>query len=249
MKFDVVLGNPPYSLAGNKKGKKGRTINLYPEFYQQAVELGDNVAMIVPDSHRQDTPFNKFIRDNTNKIIPISETAFEARVKTWCLVKDGSDTNVDHIDWADLHQLPEQKVLWAKGKINVTTESKYLEDKGKGPYTVFHKINMKGLHQSKTNLDIPPARLFPSEGYAVLLPQQMQDKGWTASEIVKCDGTQAAAAGVTIVFVSSQEEGKYLIDYMKQESFVKQALSYCIGMRNMTLGALQRINMDDYSFR
>jgi hypothetical protein len=247
VRFDAVVGNPPYSLAGNKTGKKGRAKNLYPEFYEKAIEIADHVSMIVPDTHRQHITFNKFIRENTNKIIPVDESAFNVNISTWCLIKDNTGTNVDDIEWADLHEIPEQKVRWAKGKINVTTENNLLIDTP-GPYTVFHKINLKGLHQSKTDIEISKLKLFPVDGYAVIMPQQMQNHGWSATDIIKCDGTQAATNGVNLAFVNTKQEAEYLIDYMKQEEFIEQALLHCGGMRNMTLGALQKINMDDYAY-
>ena len=246
-KFNAVVGNPPYSLAGNKSGKKGRAKNLYPDFYMKAVELADNVSMIVPDTHRQHISFNEFIRKNTNKILPVDDSAFDVNIATWCLVKDGSDTNVDHIEWADLHELPEQKVKWAKGKINVTTEAELLADTG-STYTVFHKINLKGLHQSKTDIKVSKLKLFPVDGYVVIMPQQMQNNGWSDTAIIKCDGTQAATNGVNLAFLPTKEEAEYLVEYMKKENFIQQALTHCGGMRNMTLGALQKINMDDYAY-
>ena len=245
MRFDSIMGNPPFSLAGNKTGKKGRAKNLYPAFYEMATQIADSVAMIVPDTRRQHIAFNKFIRANTNRIIPIDDSAFGINMSTWCLIKDNSDTTIADIDWADLYEIPDQKVRWAKGKINVTTESNLLEDR-KGPYTVFHKINTKGLHQSKTDIQFSKVKLFPANGYVVIMPQQIQDRGWSATEIVKCDGAQAATNGVNLAFVDTRDEAERLVEYMKERGFVEQALSHCGGMRNMTLGALQRINMDDY---
>lgn len=247
MKFSAVVGNPPYSLAGNKTSKKGRAKNLYPDFYKKAVEIADTVAMIVPDTHRQHIPFNNFIRKNTNKILPIDDSVFDVNISTWCLIKDNSGTNVDHIEWADLHEIPEQKVKWAKGKINVTTENNLLVDKP-GPFTVFHKINGTGLIQTTTDVEMSKLKFFPSKGYAVIMPQQIQNSGWTATAIVECNGKQAATNGVNIAFVDTLEEAEYLVEYMKQPRFVEQALAHCGGMRNMTLGAMQKINMDDYAF-
>ena len=247
MRFDVVVGNPPYSLAGNKTGKKGRSKNLYPDFYKKAVELSDNVSMIVPDTHRQHISFNEFIRENTNKIVPVDESAFDVNIAIWCLIKDNSDTTVDNIIWADLYEIPDQKVKWAKGKVNVTTESELLNDTGSA-YTVFHKVNLKGLHQSKTDIEFSKIKLFPVDGYVVIMPQQMQNHGWSNTAIVKCDGTQTATNGVNLAFVTTKEEAEYLVEYMKKETFIEQALTHCGGMRNMTLGALQKINMDDYAY-
>jgi desulfoferrodoxin (superoxide reductase-like protein) len=245
MKFDVVVGNPPFSLAGNKTGKKGGAKKLYPAFYEKAVVIADNVAMITPNTQRQHISFNKFIRANTNKIIPIDDSAFSVNISTWCLIKDNSNTNVDHIEWADLYEMPDQKVRWAKGKVHVTHDSNLLEDR-KGPYTVFHKVNLKGLHQSKTDIEFSKLKLFPENGYAVIMPQQIQDRGWSATEIVKCDGAQAATNGVNLAFVDTRDEAEHLVEYMKGKRFVEQALSHCGGFRNMTLTALKKINMDDY---
>lgn len=246
-KFDVVVGNPPYSLAGNKSGKKGRAQNLYPKFYEKAIEIADYVSMIVPNTSRQNyCSFNSFVREHTNKIILIDDGVFNVNISTWCLIKDRSETNVNDIDWADLHELPEQKVKWAKGKVNVTTESHLLEDIG-GDYTVFHKVNASGLHQSSTQ-SIPESKLFPSYGYVVIMPQQIQDYGWSNTAIVKCNGRQAATNGVNLAFVETIEEANYLVEYMKSTEFVEQALNFCGGMSNMTLGAMQRINMDDYAY-
>lgn len=248
MKFNVILGNPPFSLAGNKTGKKGRAKNLYPDFYKKAVDLADHVCMIVPDTHRQNTKFNEFIRANTNKIMPISDDVFDVNINTWCLIKDGSDTNVDEIPWSDLHEMPEQKVVWAKGKVNVTNEKEVLENKP-GPYTVYHKVNGSGLQQSTTDNIISDAKLFPNKGYAVIMPQQIQNHGWTRTEIVKCNGKQVATNGVNLAFVDTKKEAEYLVEYMKIDEFVNQALEHCGGMRNMTLGAMQKIDMISYDFK
>ena len=247
VQFDAIVGNPPYSLAGNKTGKKGRAPNLYPAFYKMATAMADTVIMIVPNTSRQHTIFNSFIRENTNKIMPVDDGTFDVNISTWCLIKDNSETNVEHIDWADLKELPEQKVKWAKGKVNVTTEKHLLTDTP-GPYTVYHKINGKGLTQSTTSENISALKFFPQDGYAVIMPQQIQRDGWTNTEIVICDGTAVATNGVNLAFVDTHEEAKYLTEYMKTPEFVSQALGACGGMNNMTLGAMKSIRMDNYDY-
>lgn len=247
-KFTAVVGNPPYSLAGNKTGKKGRAKNLYPDFYEKACEIADHVSMIVPNTSRQNIAFNSFVRENTNKILPIDDSAFGVNISTWCLIKDNSETTVDHIDWADLQEIPEQKVRWAKGKVNVTTEKSLLTD-APGPYTMYHKINTTGLISTTTNLPVSKLKLFPETGYVVIMPQQIQTQGWSNTTIVKCTGNQAATNGVNLAFMDTLEEAKYLVEYMKTPEFVEQALSFCGGMRNMTLGALQKINMTSYDIK
>jgi hypothetical protein len=246
--FDTVIGNPPFSLAGNKKGKKGRAKNLYPDFYEKAISIAKNVAMIVPNTEKQLISFNSFIRENTNKIINIPDGTFPINISTWVLIKDNSETDVNHIDWVDLQKMPKQKVLWAKGKINVTTDHELLVDQTDGIYRIIHKINRTGLISSNTSRYIDHRKLFPQQGYAVIMPQQIQSTGWSATKILKCTGKEAATNGVNIAFVDSYEEATYLVEYMKTEKFVKQALRNCGGMNNMTLGAMQRIDMSDYMF-
>jgi hypothetical protein len=247
MKFDVVVGNPPFSLAGNKTGKKGRSRNLYPEFYQKSIEMAKFVAMIVPNTSRQNISFNQFIRKHTNKIVTISDSVFAVNISTWCLIKDGSSTNVNHIDWVDQQTFPTQKITWAKGKINVTTEKHLLVNKP-GKFIVYHKVNGKGLQETTTNENISELKLFPNKGYAVIMPQQIQKTGWTKTAIVKCNGNQAATNGVNIAFVATRKEAEYLVEYMKSPTFVSQALSNCGGMNNMTLTAMKKIDMSDYDF-
>lgn len=247
MNFDVVVSNPPFSLAGGKTGKKGRAKNLYPAFYEKAIQLGAFVAMIVPNTSRQNVSFNSFIREHTNKIMLIDDSVFNVNISTWCLFKDGSDSVINNVQWADLQEFPEQKVIWAKGKINVTTEKHLLQD-APGAFTVFHKVNAKGLHETTTNITIADAKLFPSSGYAVIMPQQIQKYGWTNIAIVECNGKQAATNGVNIAFVKTREEAEYLVEYMKSSKFISQALANCGGMNNMTLTAMKKIEMNDYEF-
>jgi hypothetical protein len=247
-KFDVVIGNPPFSLAGNKKGKKGRARNLYPDFYEKAVRIANTVAMIVPNTEKQHITFNTFIRKHTNDIIRIPDGTFPINISTWILIKNGSKNNVDHINWMDLQKLPKQKVRWGKGKINVTNDKNLLVNNSSGVYTVIHKINRSGMIVTKTSERVDQRKLFPHDGYAVIMPQQIQTTGWSATEIVKCTGKEAATNGVNIAFVDSYEEAEYLIGYMKNREFIDQALNNCGGMNNMTLGAMQRIDMKEYKF-
>lgn len=252
VKFDAIIGNPPYSLAGNKTGKRGRAVTLYDKFYKKSVELSSIVYMIVPDTSRNTQSFNNFIQniDNCNKVIPIDDNVFDINQKVWCLVKDKNCKSpkaikIEDVKWIP-NEFPKQRVQWSKGKLNVTGNRNLLKNI-EGEYTVYHKINGKGCIKYSSEF-IDPKKCFPSDGYAVIMPQQIQKNGWTRTDIIKCDGKQSAMNGVNLAFVKTKEEAEYLVKYMKSDKFINQALSYCGGQNNVKLGTLKLINMDDYEF-
>ena len=61
MKFDVIIGNPPYQEMGNNK-------KLYPLFYVNALSMGECVEMIFPTAWQEPKNTNGLQLTNTKEI-------------------------------------------------------------------------------------------------------------------------------------------------------------------------------------
>jgi len=246
MKFNVGLGNPPFSVP-NKKTGRGGTRSLYPDFYARAVDCCESVAMIMPSTHnRVAKEHNDKLRETANQIHHIDPKLFPTVARDmWYVISDGSNSKPD-VDW--LFDGENNNTLeLAKGKLHVTADKALLtrDTKNENDVTVYHKVTGKtGLvtkycEQHKVGL----GKRFPNTGYAVLMPQQLTKKGWPATFIVKCDGNQAAMNGMNIAFLENKKEAQRLDAYMKTPDFINSALKYVGGMGNMTLAAMKRVNM------
>jgi len=157
MKFDIIVGNPPYN--DNNKGGAKRWV-LWAEFVKKANELSDVVAMVVPQSITSPGQF-KLIRDNA-VLIDIGIDEYFDVGSTFCyfitdknkkdstvkiITKDNEfdlNTNdidfipytvtqetIDQIDWLNNRA----KRTWKRGELH-TSNKELFEDDGK--YDVFH---------------------------------------------------------------------------------------------------------------
>ena len=101
MKFDFVVGNPPFSTTNEGKQSGKRSVVLYPEFFKKSVALADCVAMIMPDtSNYVASAHNDFLIETNAKAFGISENmhAFMGIIiKTWFVVYNKSDTTPSNI--------------------------------------------------------------------------------------------------------------------------------------------------------
>jgi DNA (cytosine-5)-methyltransferase 1 len=90
VKYDLVVGNPPYKKVTNnkdllKKYKNGvfnqNTNNLFSFFIEKALSIGDNVAFIIPKSLINSPEFDLtrtlLLKYNLNKIVDYGEKAFK----------------------------------------------------------------------------------------------------------------------------------------------------------------------------
>ncbi len=248
--FNVTLGNPPFSLTANKKGKKGGSSKLYDKFFAKAVETSEAVAMIMPTTDKwMRSKHNDLIRKTASHIEYISSDTFNTvHIPMWYVIVDSSDNTPD-IAWPGYDPLPKQLYFWAKGKVS-SSNSELVERKVRrsdNDIAVYHKINsINGLVMGYTNKkNIKPTKLFPDTGYAVLMPQQINvNRGWTNTKIVKCNGMQAGMNGMNIAFVNSKKEAVELVELMKTQEFIDQAVKNMGGMNNMTLNAMMSIDME-----
>jgi site-specific DNA-methyltransferase (adenine-specific) len=66
MKFDVIVGNPPYNDSNNGN------IPIYPQFVQKSLELADNVAMVIPSAFAVSNERNG---DKVRKLVATKQTS------------------------------------------------------------------------------------------------------------------------------------------------------------------------------
>ena len=245
MEFDVVVGNPPFSKVSKATGR-GRGKDLYPIFFERAIDMAPVVAMIMPSTHdRVFAKHNALLRQVANKIIHIDPSTFSKIVRdVWYVIKDNSGSKPD-IEWL-FDDSDKNDIDFAKGKLNVTTDKHMLgrTKERKCDITIYHKITGSGLVTNYCKaIEVPQMKLFPSSGWAVLMPQQITKNGWPKVEIVKCVGNQAAMNGVNIAFFKTKKEAQSLVEYMSTDQFILSALRYVGGMGNMTKTAMNNIDM------
>jgi hypothetical protein len=247
MHFTVTLGNPPFSDTGEKKQGRGRTKNLYPEFYRWAIEHSDVVAMIMPMTHNKImTSHNSLLRE-ANDIVPVDNTVFKGvNMDMWTVYAGTGRKKKFQFNWKDL--MEEKNDVFFKGKLNVGTQNYMLgrEKQKRGDATIFWKVTKQGVtvryHPKK---EIPDSWFLPATGYCVLMPQQIQKYGWSETVIVKMDGNQVGGNGMSIAHFETKKEAKAFVEYMKTDSFVDQAHKVVGGQGCMTMGALRMIDLSN----
>jgi hypothetical protein len=244
-KFDVVIGNPPFSMV-NKSTGKGRGIDLYPGFYEKSVKSADTVIMIMPSTHdRVFKKHNDFLKETANIIEHIDPKAFPTVARDmWYVIKNNSNLKPTNINWV-FADGPGNDINFDKGKINITADSAILnrDTYEENDITIYRKLTgKKGLEKlyCKPN-EIKTCKLFPKQGFAVLMPQQISKDGFKAVELVECSGKEAATNGMNIAFFDTKEAATSFMNYTKTKEFIKEAYKYVGGMGNMTKTAMQSI--------
>lgn len=247
MKFDLVIGNPPFSDTGDKQQGRGRTKNLYPEFYKWAVDHADTVAMIMPQTNSKIMKDHNDLIREADDIVVIDPNVFEGvNISMWTVYSGTGQKNKFKFEWKGSFE--EKNDIFFKGKLNVGTQKHMLqrEKKRRGDATIFWKVTKSGVtvryHSRK---EIKKSWLLPSSGYCVLMPQSIQKYGWSETEIVKMDGNQVAGNGMSIAHFKTKKAAKEFVEWMKTDSFIDQALKVVGGMGCMTMGALRTIEIPD----
>jgi hypothetical protein len=225
MKFDVVVGNPPFSKVGDGKqaGKRGQ--ELYAQFYAWAIENSSMVAMVMPTTEKKvQKNHNQLLRSTANVIKHIDPDVFPGIVMPMWYVISVKDNPVKqtNIVWT-LDGTVGNNIPWVKGSVNMTAHKNLVGDhlghakpQKKSDILIYHKVNVThGLVSLYCDSKyVSQSALFPASGYAVLMPQTFNDTGWSQTEIVKCNGQQAAFNGMNIVFVKTKSQAEKLIEFM-----------------------------------
>lgn len=241
----VVLGNPPFSNTGDKKQGRGRTKNLYPEFYKWAVDHADTTAMIMPQTNGKNMKEHNDLIREADDIVPIDPKLFPSiNMSMWTVYSGTNQKNKFEFEWKG--SLKQKNDIFFKGKLNVGSQKHMLqrEERKQGDVTIFWKVIKSGVSiRYHSRKEIKKSWLLPSSGYCVLMPQSIQKYGWSETEIVKMDGNQVAGNGMSIAHFGTKEEAKAFVEWMQTDSFIDQAHKVVGGMGCMTMGALRTIEI------
>lgn len=255
-KFDLVIGNPPFSLGrADGKGGKNKSDILYVQFFNMALTLSDNVAMIMPSTK------NKKMKEhnaNLSKVCTgyrdITPEEFPGpTIDMWYIlaIKDATKEPIPF----SIATESQNNITWGRGKVDMfehknTMRSLGFEDNFIGfstkqnqtDVTLYHTVNeTKGLvTYFVPDETIPKNKRFPNTGFVVLIPQTITDNGWSKTEIVKCEG-QASLLNIKTVFFNNQEDAKRFVEFMKTREFIDGAIKVRAGFNQLTLSGLRSI--------
>jgi hypothetical protein len=160
LKFDVVVGNPPFSKANEGKAHT-KKVNLYPEFFSIALNLSRFILMIMPRTDNQvQQSHNKQIVENVTEIIEIDDDVFNIATSVWCLVVDKSKKKkIEDFTNKEI----KNDIKWVKGRL--TSSSKDWEtDSG---YDVIHSVQKSGPVILKTD-KLKKTAVLPTTGFLVV---------------------------------------------------------------------------------
>ncbi len=256
MKFDFVVGNPPFS-DGRPDGKGGKSSNdiLYVKFFNKARELANNIAMILPSTlNKQMKEHNLVLSEVVTDYREISKEEFPGPTIDMWYVICLANAPVKSIPFT-ISDVPKNNIIWGRGKLDMYEHKNNAKAAGYGEgfigYTeqtnaddvkVYHKITKSnGLEMYYVpNILVPTKKRFPSSGFVVLVPQTMTDAGWVSTEIVECCG-QAAFLNLKTVFFDTYDDAKRFQEFMQTEEFIDGAKKVRAGFNQLTIAGLQSI--------
>lgn len=185
MKFDVVIGNPPFSKAN--AGKTNGTSNkpkLYPEFYKKSVEMASIVAMVMPDT----TKATVLLKNHNDFIM---KTAYHIGDVTQSQQKEMGVQQKMFVVFYDKNK----KANVANHFLSVDYQNTIPFKKGKGgtsytnPTIVVNKMVRAVLVDGADVIqvgDIKPSSIVKS-AYAVVLGIRLNEKGFNV-DIIQPNG-------------------------------------------------------------
>ena len=244
MKFDVVVGNPPFSVTtpGKKVGK--RSIALYPTFFRRAVHNANCVAMVMPDTTTYvASEHNTFLVSSRAKSFVISQSYHKQMgiiIKTWYVIVDKSDTVPSNIKFTA--KLDNENVLpIQKGKINLsTTEHRAIQD-DVFSVPVIKAMTLKAMEIRFIRESDSKFRLQPGQ-FAVVFPLCVKDRGWARCEVVEGYG-QCFNINTFYIVTNTKDHALQMKDVICSQSFVDQAVQLSGNCGTMGLGKFKKIKI------
>ena len=243
MKFDLVIGNPPFSeMQTSESGWGGKTI-LYPRFFKLATEISDAGAMIMPPTRVNYALRKKHIeviKSVAHKIVDVSEEERQnmgVGTDMWT-VYWGSEGNVDE-HFTEIP--PKKEVDWNQGKIPFGFATMSKEKTATHNIPAIKSVWRDGPAHIYTNVNKP----MPKTGWYLLLNIEVDEvKGFNTS-VVKLDGTIQLGSNVRYMRFETKKDAMRLESKMNSPDVIAQLVKAAGNIRKaVSLGTLRGIILD-----
>ena len=244
MKFNIIVGNPPFSKTnpGKTAGKKG--VNLYPFFYQRMLELADIVCMIMPETSNQSSGLhNETIKSSAHFIKHITPEEFPGPgIKMWTVYYDkNKPSDVDNF-FANFTE--SNTIAFKKGSVNLSTIKDQVSevestDTIRVVKAVYQSTGVESVFANSSA--IKKEYILPKIGHVVLIPLTLPESGWRI-EVEPCNG-QAVNVNVTYILTSSLDEAIGIQNKLMSQEFIQAALSKRGNQCVMTQKALKSVTI------
>ena len=198
MKFDVIVGNPPFSEvgAGNKTGT-GKKSLLYPQFFKRATEISKTGAMIMPPTaqvNRDNKKHNDLIKLTAHNIVRVSEeekNKMGVGIDMWTIYW-GSEGDVnEHF----IEEVVRNNVEWKIGTPRLLT------DNISATKTKIHNTPaIKSIHQDgPVYIYTDMISKMPKAGWYVLFNREVSSTRGFNTSVIKLDGKTQLGSNVRFV--------------------------------------------------
>lgn len=247
VEFDVILGNPPFSQQGC--AGPGSSVQIYPSFFEKAINIADIVAMIMPISNTKKMAVgadlgkhNQLIRDNAN-VIEFVDDSMGVTQEMWYVICDNSDRVPQPLPFIGEYN---NTIRWERGGWDHTKMPGRIDKTEDDNVTIYCKLGVNGSTKLyATSSEIAAEHRTPKSGYVVAMPETFSDSGWTCIEIIKCTGNESISRWHHVVRFNTKSQAKRFCDIVSGDDFIREA---CImkkgqGMNKLSSASLCAINI------
>lgn len=241
MKFDLVLGNPPFSKVGDGSVTgKGKKSLLYPKFLKLAIESAPCGAMIMPTTVMPN-------RDNQEHIDTIKENAYYIENLSEQEVKQMNvGIEMWTVYWGRKGDVSEHfGSMEAANDLDIQTGSARLGNHNQSPVKtkthakkVIRSILKDGIDEVWTDYNKTPL----NAGWYLLLTRRVTTNGFN-SAVVKLDGTLQCGSNIRYISVPTKKEGKRLEEILNSEYYVESVLPLTTHAGNITVAAMRSVKI------
>ena len=244
MKFDVGLGNPPFSEVG-ATGTTGSGMKslLYPKFFKIATEVCKVGAMIMPPTkvnHSQIKHHNELIKSIAHEIIHVSEEEknnMGVGIDMWTIYW-GSEGNVnEHF----IEQDVKNDVDWQRGKPRFSNIN--MSEKKTGTHKV---LSIKSiLQEGPVFIYSDIVKYIQKKGWYVVFNFEVNGaKGFNTS-VIKLDGKTQLGSNIRYVKFDTKKDAIEFESKMNAPDFIAACHEAAGTIRKtVTIGALRSIAID-----